>query len=254
MKAKGTAEEKAKVDSAIILAAGMGRRIFGQIPDSPKGFIEIDGLPIIERSIRVLKSAGIANITIVTGYLPEFYENLARKHSGIQTVHNPRYADSGSMYSLFLARDSVEGSFLLLESDIIYERQAVFELLQEGRDHAVLISGKTNSGDEVYVGGRQGNITEITKDRAQITELAGELCGLSLISPGLFDEMNEYARLSFQETLEIHYETDVLAGLARLGTVHYRLVEDLAWSEIDDASHLKRARTEVMPRIKQRDL
>ena len=64
---------------AVILAAGRGQRLKSVLPDKPKGFIELDGLPIIERSIRQLKQAGLSEIIIVTGYAAGYYEALAQR-------------------------------------------------------------------------------------------------------------------------------------------------------------------------------
>ena len=111
--------------TAVILAAGMGTRLREAHTDMPKGFVELGGKPIIEQSIVRLEQAGIKDIVIVTGYAAEYYHKLAVRYDGlIRIVHNPDYADSGSMYSLFCARDVVDDGFLLLESDIVYESRS----------------------------------------------------------------------------------------------------------------------------------
>jgi len=61
-----------KID-AVILAAGVGLRINNISKDKPKGFIEINGKSLIQRSIKLLKKSGINNIYIVTGYKKEFF-------------------------------------------------------------------------------------------------------------------------------------------------------------------------------------
>ncbi len=248
-----TPPEMPPLTSAVILAAGMGRRIRGHIPDSPKGFIELDGEPIIERSLRLLGEFGFRDIVVVTGYMRERYEALLPRFPNLRFVDNPRFADSGSMYSLYLARELIGGPFLLLESDLIYERRALEVLCSEKEDHAILISGRTNSGDEVYIDGADGLIRSITKDRASMAAPVGELTGLSLISQELFADMVGLAELRFFDTLEVSYETDVLSALAPRRPVRYRLVEDLVWSEIDDPGHLARARRDILPRILERD-
>ena len=246
-------ERTPAVTQAVILAAGMGRRIKGHIPPSPKGFIEIEGRPIIKRSLDLLLGAGISDIILVTGFMNQAYEGLAAGYPSLRFAQNPRFADSGSMYSLYLAREMLNGPFLLLESDLIYESRAIGILLEETHDHAILISGRTDSGDEVYVDGQDGFIQNITKDRKAMEAPAGELTGLSLISPDLFGDMIGLSELRFTDTLEVSYETDVLAALAPRRPIRYLLVEDLVWSEIDDASHLRRAKRQVMPKILERD-
>ena len=88
----------------------------------------------------------------VTGHLAEQFEPLRDRYQGaVQLVHNSYYADSGSMYSLYCARQHVDEDFLLLESDLIYERRALAALLEYPEDDILLLSGFTNSSDEVFV-------------------------------------------------------------------------------------------------------
>src|ERR1700733_8601215 len=103
---------------AVILAAGLGSRLGSAHAEKPKGFISIGGEPLIRRSVRLLLGEGIERIIIVSGHLAEYYEELKKDYPEIRTVRNERYADSGSMYSLWCARDLPAVPFLLLESDL----------------------------------------------------------------------------------------------------------------------------------------
>ena len=240
-----------QLKTAVILAAGRGARIQDHIERMPKGFIALDGKPIIEESIDNLIKVGIKKIVIVTGYRDDYYEGLRERYPGIDTVHNEVYASSGSMYSLFLARELLTEDFLLLESDIFYELRALSSLQNTDRDDAVLISGKTDSGDEVYVIGEHERIRNITKDRTLAPNPAGELTGLSRISLPLYREMLRIAEKDFADTLHQEYDTSTLAKTAARRDVPYLLIEDLAWTEIDTIEHLERARKTVLPRVRE---
>ena len=112
------------IKEAVILAAGMGTRLSDEMAGKPKGFIVFDRYPIIEESVRKLLKEGVEKIWIVTGYQRHNFENLTEKYPGnVQTVWNPEFENSGTMYSLYCVREYVKGSFLLLESDIIYEQK-----------------------------------------------------------------------------------------------------------------------------------
>lgn len=243
------------VDTAVILAAGLGVRLGGMSAQRPKGFIELGGEPIIERSIRLLAAAGIARTVIVTGHLAEFYRALAARHPGIELVHNPSYAESGAMYSLYLARELPKGDFLLLESDLIYEQRALGALLAApGRD-VLLVSGRTDSGDEVYVTADAGHrLTGLSKHRAELHgEVIGELVGITRMSPDCLAAMCTHAAPVFATTLRLDYEPALVAA-ARSIHVHCLRVSDLIWTEIDDERHLERARTVIHPAIAARGL
>ncbi len=243
-----------KPDTAVILAAGMGTRLRDSHTGMPKGFLQLGDKPIVAESIDHLRAAGIDRIIIVTGHLAEFYEELAASDENITTVHNPAYAESGSMYSLWCARDQIDGSFLLLESDLIYEQRAL-DALMNGPEEAILLSGKTNAGDEVYVETEgdfvAGHLYNMSKDADALgADPSGELVGITRISPELFRYMREYAEMEFhQDNLRVDYETDALVHAGRQMPIICPVIDDLIWAEIDDPAHLERARRTVYPAL-----
>jgi len=242
------------IRTAVILAAGMGTRLRDEVENIPKGFLRLGQQPIIEESIERLVAAGIRDIVIVTGHCADHYDRLAAGQDGlVRTVHNSRFADSGSMYSLYCARDLIDDeSFLLLESDLIYEPRALTELLVEPAPDAILLSGPTGAGDEVWVETRDDNLVAMSKDREALSGfVAGELVGISKISAELFTLMQEIAGRAFETSLRYDYETDCLVAAGARRPIHCPVVPDLVWSEIDDPGHLQHAREQIYPRIMQ---
>ncbi|MBN1940394.1 MAG: aminotransferase class I/II-fold pyridoxal phosphate-dependent enzyme [Candidatus Aminicenantes bacterium] len=110
---------------AIILAAGMGKRLGELTRNSTKCMVKIDGKRLIEYALDALAAQGIRKAVIVTGHgADEFQEVLGPSYSGISVsyVHNPDYARTNNIYSLFLAREAMEeDDSILLESDLIFE-------------------------------------------------------------------------------------------------------------------------------------
>jgi 2-aminoethylphosphonate-pyruvate transaminase len=242
------------IRTAVILAAGMGTRLRDEVENIPKGFLRLGQQSIIEESIVRLVAAGIRDIIIVTGHCADHYDRLAAGQDGlVRTVHNPRFADSGSMYSLYCARDVIDDeSFLLLESDLIYEPRALTELLVEPAADAILLSGLTGAGDEVWVETRDDNLVAMSKDRKALSGfVAGELVGISKISAALFTLMQEIADRAFETSLRYDYETDCLVAAGARRSIRCPLVPDLVWAEIDDPGHLQHARERIYPRIMQ---
>ncbi len=241
------------IRTAVILAAGMGTRLRDEVDDHPKGFLRLGSQSIIEESIERLVAAGIRDIIIVTGHCAGHYDRLAAGQDGlVRTVHNSRFADSGSMYSLYCARDVIDGDFLLLESDLIYESRALTELLLAETRDAVLLSGPTDAGDEVWVETCDGKLVAMSKDRGALSgHVSGELVGISRISVALFGLMQEIAVEAFNDSLKFDYETDCLVAAGARRKISCPLVPDLVWAEIDDPGHLQRARELVYPRIEK---
>ena len=157
-------------------------------------------------------------------------------------MHNPRYAELGSMYSLACARDRIAADFLLLESDLIYERRALETLLEHPGPDAVLLSGFTQAGDEVFVETRAGMLVNMSKDRSRLgSEVHGELVGISKISSALYERMLAIADEAFARDLRFDYETDCLVAAAASRPIPCPLLADLVWGEIDYEQHLERA-------------
>jgi choline kinase len=244
-----------RVRQAVILGAGMGVRLEEIGRQAPKGFLRLGVRPIVEESVERLAAEGIERIVIATGHHAEFYEELARRKPYlVTTVSNPRYADSGSLYSLWCLRAELAEGFLLLESDLIFERRALREALAHPSPDVLLVSEPTGARDEVWVEGRDGNLWDMSKDRTRLGPvLAGELVGISKVSHPFFQTMLAVGERLFRETLKVDYELEGLVQAARLRPMKLHLVPGLLWAEIDDLHHLERARSSIYPELQRRD-
>lgn len=238
---------------AVILAAGSGSRLRNTVKDMPKGFLRLGREPIIEESVKKLLNSGIKQVIVITGFLEEFYEGLAGKYPCIKTVKNENYADSGSMFSLYCAKDYIKEDFLLLESDLIYEYIAIEAVQGFPKDNCILLSGETNSGDEVYVETHDGRVRHLSKDKKRVGSVYGELVGVSRISLSLLDKMLKESAGLFKKSLKLEYDTGCLEALAGKTEIYAKKIEDLLWAEIDDENHLRRAKEEVYPEIIKSD-
>ena len=242
------------MDTAVILAAGLGSRLGDLKKDRPKAFLKVGEETLIERSIRLLKQNGITRIILGTGFGSIHFERLSEQHPEISTARNPIFANSGSMYTLYLLRELVNGPILLLEGDLLYEQAALEELQSDPRQDIILASGQTDSGDEVYLqGSRSGLLENMSKDQSELTHISGELVGISKLSTEALEAMNRFAEKSYShEDFQPHYE-DALTSISRERELSLKVVEHLLWCEIDDASHLRRAETLILPRIYQKE-
>jgi len=241
---------------AIILAGGMGVRLKALGAMTPKGCLRLGEQSIVEESVLRLLAVGIERIVIVTGHHAEQYEPLRdRYHQTVLLVHNPHFADSGSMYSLYCARHCADEAFLLLESDLVYEPRALTTCLENSSANVVLLAGFSKTTDECFVETRDGRLVAISKNRESLgAEVRGEMVGICKISPSLFSAMMEVAERRFGKTLHVDYETDCLVEAARAVPICCPVVEDLVWCEIDDEAHLARARDEIYPVVQEMDL
>ena len=237
--------------TAVIMAAGIGSR-FGKYTERiPKGFIECGGISMIERSIKTLVDCGITRIVIGTGYHKEMFEDLAKRYPQIECVYSPRYAETNSMYTLYNCRERVgDDDFLLLESDLVFEKRAVISLLEHPKPTIMLITPVTKFQDQYYVEyDADHQLTMCSTDKTEL-EAKGELVGIHKFSNAFYKEMCcDYAK-KVEISPRLGYEYEILSMALSGSDVYVLNMEGLYWYEIDDSEDLTFAEKYILPSIK----
>ena len=117
---------------AIILAAGMGKRLGEYTQNNTKCMVPVNGIPMIDRVLRQLSSLELNKVVIVVGYEGrKLMDYLGTERNGlkIEYIENPVYDKTNNIYSLALAKDKLqEDDTLLIESDLIFD-DGMFKLL-----------------------------------------------------------------------------------------------------------------------------
>ncbi len=98
--------------NAVILAAGFGMRMVPINLETPKALLEVNGEPLIKRTIRQLHDVGITEIYIVVGFMKEQFEYLIDEY-GVELIVNPYYASKNNIWSLKLALDKLSNSYII---------------------------------------------------------------------------------------------------------------------------------------------
>ena len=104
--------QQKKPKNAIILAAGYGLRMVPINREIPKGLIEVNGEPLVERLIRQLHEAGIQQIDIIVGFMKEQYEYLIDEY-GVNLIVNREYGEKNNLHSLKLAADKISNTYIV---------------------------------------------------------------------------------------------------------------------------------------------
>ena len=128
---------------AIILAAGMGKRLKDLTQNNTKCMVKVNGVSLIDRMLHQIDSHELNRIVIVVGYegqkLIDYIGTLGIKNP-ITYVDNPIYDKTNNIYSLSLAKDYLaDDDTLLFESDIIFEDSVIDALLDDPRDTLALV-------------------------------------------------------------------------------------------------------------------
>jgi histidinol-phosphate/aromatic aminotransferase/cobyric acid decarboxylase-like protein/choline kinase len=129
---------------ALILAAGMGRRLGSLTQDKTKAMIEINGRTLIERMLEAIAAAGIRRAIIVTGHGAASLRAFVDSHRGsldVTFVDNPLFETTNNIYSLWLARSYLEADdTLLLESDVIFEPGILREIVDSPAPNLAVVA------------------------------------------------------------------------------------------------------------------
>ena len=128
---------------AIILAAGMGRRLGELTNNNTKCMLEVNGTRLINRALDALSEVGIDRVVLVVGYKAENVRAwVGQSYKGMEIVYveNSVYDKTNNIYSLYLAKDYLlADDTLLLESDLIYEPRVLRRIVDDEYPNLALV-------------------------------------------------------------------------------------------------------------------
>lgn len=129
---------------AIILAAGMGKRLGGLTQGNTKCMIQVNGETLIDRMMDQLSAASLNKIVIVVGYCgDQLKKYIGESYNGTQVeyVNNPIYDKTNNIYSLYLAKDYLlEDDTILLESDLIFDNTVLGKVIDSEYSDLALVA------------------------------------------------------------------------------------------------------------------
>lgn len=133
-----------KVCRAIIMAAGMGKRLQPITKKTPKPLIEVNGVRMIDTVIRGLHCNGINETYIVVGYMKEQFQELEHEYSGLTLIENPYYDTCNNISSLYVARDYIENSIIIDGDQIIYNSEILAPEFEQSGYNSVWTDEETS--------------------------------------------------------------------------------------------------------------
>jgi L-glutamine-phosphate cytidylyltransferase len=139
---------------AIIIAAGMGKRLMPYTKNRPKCMLEIGGKPLIKHQTDSLASLGIKEIYIIKGYKQEAFDIYK---SDFNYYVNDNYQNNNILESLFYAEPEISGDVVILYSDIIFNKRVVEKLLESKEEISIVADVDWEAN---YIGRQDHPITE----------------------------------------------------------------------------------------------
>lgn len=236
---------------AVILSAGQGKRLLPLTEEVPKCLLPVAGeRSILGFQIQELATAGIDEVVVVTGFQAEQVDQaLARMRQPdltIRTLFNPFYAVADNLSSVWLARQEMDGDFLLLNGDTLFQAAALERVLRSPASPiTVTISAKPHyDEDDMKVRLDGERLVSIGKGLA-LEHTDAESIGTILFrgdGPALFRTAVERSMCDPAALRRWYLAViDELAGEARIATAR---VGDEEWCEVDypvDLNHARKA-------------
>ena len=234
---------------AIILAAGMGKRLKELTNENTKCMVKVNGVTMIERTLRILDKKGLCQIVIVVGYqgqkLIDFIGTLQIK-TPIIFINNPVYDRTNNIYSLALAKEYLcDEDTLLLESDLVYEESVIDTLLKDERANLALV--------DKFESWMDGTCMELDEDDCIVNFIPGKYLKFSE-KENYYKTVNIYKfSADFSQNIYVpfltayekamgdnEYYESVIKLIAMLDTKEIRAkrLEGQIWYEIDNIQDL----------------
>ena len=233
---------------AVILAAGLGSRLSAATGGRSKALVDIGGRALILHQLDALADHGVSPVLVVAGHQAEDLKTVVGDRA--EVVVNDCFADTNSLYSLWIAREWITGPFVLLNCDLFFDPVILDHLLDESGNVLAYDSTSSLGREQTKVAIKQRRVVDIGKDLPPVSA-RGESLGLMK-----FDRDGAQAMLTTVDHLVHDGQTDawvIEATRAVCSQVPlYGLnVAGRAWAEIDFPHDLDVARREVWPVIQR---
>jgi choline kinase len=240
--------------TAILLAAGVGKRLLGASNGRPKCLIEIGGKSLVLRLLESLAAAGVRDAIVVAGFGEDaLHAAIGDGPRGIRVrwLSNPRYRE-GAILSLWTAREALEGPVLVMDADVLCAPAMIARLVRSRHRNCFLLDASVEpTGEEQMLLVAGGRVRNVVRGGAPGYELAGESVGFLKLSAGAARVLRELleVRVAAGQTGIEHEE--VYPELLERIEVGFERVDGMPWIEIDFADDVTRAERDVLPRIEE---
>ena len=243
---------------AIILAAGVGRRLGKDGQIQPKCLLKFNGKSLLERHLNYLRHYQIDKIVIAVGYQAQRIQEEIKvlgAENWVSTVYNPDYT-KGSTISLWTVRQHLVAGddILLMDADVLYDRRIIERLVKTNIANSFLLDRDFEPGDEpVKLCVRDNYLVEFRKQVAPALayDFVGESVGFfrfgSPVAHRLATRTEQYVADGHDNEPYEEVIRDLL--LETPETFGYEDITGLPWLEIDFPQDIQRAQNDILPQI-----
>jgi choline kinase len=242
---------------AVMLAAGLGSRMGQDRGFPPKVLLRFDGVSLLERHIRILKSLNVSELVIGVGYNEDMiHEELRRIGAGnfVRTITNHDFT-LGAITTLWSVREECQagGPIVMMDGDVLYDQRLMSRLVNGVEENCLLFDSDIEPGEEpvkICLSGEAivdfGKMPEIAHDRF------GEWVGFTRFSAEQATRIPQYVAPYIErgETGQI-YEVAIRDQLIDANPNIFKIgdITGQPWIEIDFLEDVENAERELLPRL-----
>ena len=236
---------------AIILAAGMAKRLRPLTDTTPKCLLKAGGKTLLEMTIENILANGIKSFVMVTGYRENMIkDHISEKFPGLDITYltNSDYENNNNSYSLWMTRELIKGESILLDSDILFDSRIISRLLEHKEPDCLAVKCEHPLGEEeIKVIIDSANKIEHIGKQLDPAASFGESIGIERFSFSFFSKLGEILdrKISKENNVNEFYEAS-FQELYDLGNAMFAVdVSEYKCMEIDTPADLERAQEEV---------
>lgn len=248
---------------ALILAAGVGRRLGPRDEAGPKVLLRFGGRSLLDRHLRLLHAVGVDEVVIGVGYEAERVatelEQLASSRAmRIATVFNPAYT-LGSVVTIWSLRDALSagGDVLVMDGDVLYDRRMLIRLVESRHRNCFLLDRDVEPGEEpMKLAMKDGRPVDFRKRLERPYDYYGESVGFFRLDPSTAQALAGAAKALIDARRDGEYFEEALRDVLLASPPDRFGVEDvtgLPWIEIDFPGDIDRANREILPALLPED-
>ena len=237
---------------AVILAAGVGKRLWPVTQQRPKCLIEIGGRSLLHRYLQSLAEVGIRRADIVVGYKQDMIRAAVDANShGVQVnfLVNEQF-HRGSISSLWIARTALNDDVVVMDADVLFHREILRRLVQSPYPNALLMDESVKqTGEECMVVVEGGRVIALTKRMPLHYDYACE--GVGFLKVRHADTPHVVASLRThvdRDAWQMEYE-DALLDFFQAVKVGHEKIGGLPWTEIDFLEDVHKAERDILPKL-----
>ena len=230
---------------ALILAAGVSRRLYPHTYNIPKCLLQVGNKPIIHYQLEALSNLGVKEITIIVGYHREMLMKNVEKYFPelvFDFVVNHHYFETNTAYSVFMGKERLDTDHLLMNADVVYPKKLLAKLFYSDYKNVLAVDVKSCGREEVKViNGGDNKVVAIGKELIEDLCL-GEFIGVAKFSQEFIGHFVKSLGDLIKAGGKNDYFEAAIQPLLEKQIVHYLDVTEYPCLEIDFIEDLESAR------------